>query len=153
MPWSELLLLINTRHRMLEICQRGGSTFAGKQCESTSSMCRAKNQSSTRRQRLKLCLLGIWEPQYLRKKKKKWADFDEISGFSWNGSPDRLINAVWPWEICLPILLFRKIIFNSQLTVSIPRKPVSWRMRKYCTEDPFLFFFNSLKEMSNVKGW
>lgn len=139
MPWSELLLLINTRHRMPEICQRGGSTFAGKQCESTSSMCRAKSQSSTRRQRLKLCLLGIWEPQYLRKK-KKWADFDEIEDF-----PEMAVLTDWPMQCDhekSTSQYLRKIIFNSQLTVSIPRKPVSWRMRNYCTEDPFLFFFS-----------
>lgn len=77
------------------------------------------------------CLLVIWEPQYLRKKKVSW--------FSWNQLSWQTDQCSVTWECCLPIL--RKIIFNSQLTISIPRKPVSWRMRNYCAEDPIYIFF------------
>lgn len=80
------------------------------------------------------CLLVIWEPQYLRKKKK-------VSWFSWNQLSWQTDQCSVTWECCLPILLLREIIFNSQLTISIPRKPVSWRMRNYCAEDPIYIFF------------
>lgn len=115
-------------------------------------------KQSTKRKQTQIRSVSDLRAAVFKRKKKKWAVFHEMSWFprnqlSWQSGQCSVTS-----ECCFPIPFFRKIIFNSQMAVSIPRKPVSWRMRTYCTEDPvfifILFFFSILlRKMSNIKGW